>query len=102
MTTPVITMKRGTSFSVTCVYKVDNVAQPVDDITITSQVRTYEGTLVATLTPVKTSEVGEFTIFAATESWTLGRLIWDIKYTTASNKVMTDTVEIRLNRSATE
>lgn len=101
MTAQVITIKQGTSFSVNCVYSVNGTPEPVDDITITSQVRTHDGTLVATLSPVKTSEVGEFSIFAATESWPLGRLIWDIKYTTLSNKTVTDTVEIRVERSAT-
>lgn len=101
MTTQVINIKQGTSFSVTCVYKVNGTPEPVENITITSQVRQQDGDLVATLSPVKTSEVGEFTIFAATDSWPVGRLIWDIKYTTQSNKVVTETVEIRVARSAT-
>ena len=101
MTTPVINIKQGTSFSVSCVYSVDGTPTAVDDITITSQVREQDGTLVANLSPVKTSEVGEFTIYALTDPWPLGRLIWDIKYTTASNRVHTETVEIRVARSAT-
>lgn len=98
----VINIKQGTSFSVSCVYKADGV-NPTDltGITVTSQVRTYDGELVATLTPVLTSDDGTFTIYALTDSWPLGRLIWDIKYTTVSNRVHTETVEIRVARSAT-
>jgi hypothetical protein len=101
VTASVINIKQGTSFSVTCVYSVNGTPTAVDDITIASQVRQQDGDLVATLSPVKTSEIGEFTIFAATESWPIGRLIWDIKYTTLSNKTVTETVEIRVARSAT-
>ena len=102
MTVQVINIKQGTSFSVSCVYKADGT-NPTDltGITITSQVRTYEGELVATLSPVETTDIGEFTIYAETSAWPLGRLIWDIKYTTVSNKVHTETVEIRVSRSAT-
>ena len=102
MTNQVINIKQGTSFSVACVYKADGTnPTDLDGITVTSQVRTYDGVLVATLTPVLTSEIGEFTIYELTDSWPLGRLIWDIKYTTVSNRVHTETVEIRVARSAT-
>jgi len=66
--------KRGDTFSATCTYKVAGVAQPISTQQIASQLRTEAGKLVAsllvTIDPNQTLNVGKFTLTLANPSET--------------------------------
>lgn len=77
-----INFKRGDTFSLSCVYKVDDVATSVAPMTITSQLRTSGGDLVQQLTATKTAGTGTFTLVATatqTALWDLALLKCDIQ-----------------------
>lgn len=74
--------KRGDLFSLVCTWKEDGVAQSVDSLTIKSQVRRKNGSLVADLVVTKLSDLGKFTLTCSdTEDWHIGTLICDVQIT---------------------
>lgn len=79
-----INFKRGDTFSLSCVYKVDDVAVSVTPMTISAQLRNSDGDLVQQLTVTKTVGTGTFTLVASavqTALWNLTLLKCDIQIT---------------------
>jgi hypothetical protein len=58
--------KRGDTFSATCIYKVDDVPQPISTQQIASQLRTEAGKLISnllvTIDPDQEENIGKFTL----------------------------------------
>jgi hypothetical protein len=76
--------KRGDTFLLSCVYKVDGDPAPIDNLTITSQVRQANGALVTDLVAEEViGEVGQFLLTPDTETdtWPLDVLQCDIEIT---------------------
>jgi hypothetical protein len=63
--------KRGDTFSLACIYKVDGTATSVSAFDIDSQIRDSQGNLIQTLTATKMPETGSFTLTADAEDTTL-------------------------------
>ena len=71
--------KRGDSFTLACVYKLDGVPTPVTGMTIASQIRTISGDLIAGLTYTMANQAlypGAFTLSAAA-SETVASFRWE-------------------------
>lgn len=66
--------------------------------TVTSQVRTVQGTLVADLDVVITdAPAGEFTLgatAAATATWPVGKLVCDVRWAEDEDAIHTETFEL--------
>lgn len=69
-----INFKRGDTFSLSCVYKVDDINTSVAPITIAAQIRNSDGDLVEQLTASKPGTVGLFILTASAAQ----TLLWDI------------------------
>lgn len=81
-TTP---FKRGDTFSLKCTWKVDGIPTDITGLTITSQVRAANGTLIAELAPVpdnQTANPGGYALVAInpdTSGWPVGNAYCDIQ-----------------------
>lgn len=79
--------KRGDTFMFTCRHKVNGVPQSVTGFDIQSQIRTRQGTLVATLQPRLADQSVSPGLFylepqtADTSAWAVGRHSCDIQIT---------------------
>ena len=74
--------KRGDTFLLACVYKVDGDPAPIDNLTITSQVRQANGALVTDLVAEEViGEVGQFLLTPDTNTvnWPLDVLFCDLQ-----------------------
>lgn len=99
--------KRGDSFALTCVYKIDGVPTPVTGMTIASQIRTVAGELVAALTYSMANQAlypGAFTLTAAsgTAAWPIAGLRCDIQITNAGVVVSSDTFLVPVVQDITQ
>lgn len=88
--------KRGDTFELACVYKLDGVPSSISGMTIASQIRTVAGDLIATLTfqpGNQTLSPGSFTLTAGagTTAWPIAGLRCDIQITSAGAIVSSDT-----------
>lgn len=75
--------KRGDTFSLACVYKVNGVATSVADFDIDSQLRDTKDNLIQTLTVTKTADVGSFIVAASatdTTDWPISVLKCDLQF----------------------
>ena len=83
----VIKFPHGDTFDPTLTYKQGTAAQDITNITITSEVRQTDGTLVASLTVTKTAPLsGQFTVTGQTSSWPENEnLWWDVQFNNAGN-----------------
>ena len=105
----IVQHKRGATFIGSGVYK-NAQSLPVDltGRTVTSQVRTRGGKLVGNLAVTlgnQTLSPGSFVCraeSAATGTWPLGTLLWDIRITGPEGTTITETVEVEVLREATE
>lgn len=81
-TARVIKFPHGDTFDPTLTYKQEKVAQDISAFTITSQVRKFDGSLVATLSVTKTAPaLGQFTTVGQTSSWPENEnLYWDVQF----------------------
>lgn len=79
-----INFKRGDTFSLSCVYKVDDVASSVSAIDIKAQLRDSDTDLVQELAVSKLVGTGQFVLLATaaqTQNWDLNLLKCDIQFT---------------------
>lgn len=103
-----ITFKVGSTFSIPITYTPNAPEAPVNlaNVTVTSQVRTLDGALVANLAVSKDLDNLAFTVSApdGTEDWCAGDNVeWDICFEDATGfKFYSETVLMRLARSATK
>lgn len=75
--------KRGDTFNLACVYKIDGTATSVTGYDIDSQIREPQGTLIQTLAVTKLPEIGSFTLTADavdTALWPQSVLKCDIQF----------------------
>lgn len=89
--------KRGDTMLLTVTYKVDGVAADISTIDIASQVRTLNGSLIATMVVDKLETTGQFTLtpdVQDTSTWPLGNLLCDIEFTQSGNIRSTETFGI--------
>lgn len=106
--TTMISFKRGDTLDASCVYQDENDRPAsLDGITITSQIRTPKGVLVADCGVTITNEgAGEFNLVVPAEEtalWPIGKLEWDIKYALDGGaEVRTETVCVSIVREVTE
>jgi len=101
----VVTHKRGDTFIPSCTY-LDSDGLPADytalAITIKSQVRAPNGTLVANLTVTAGVGVGEFVLEGlSTQNWPVGDLRWDIQFTQGSHIFSTQSAILRVSDDVT-
>lgn len=99
-----MTFKRGSTFTATVTYSPTS-GDPTDlsATTVTSYVEDangveYEGTVT------KAGDNMSFTVTIAdtvTEAWPLGPLLWDVKYITAGNVTISDTVTLNVVKNIT-
>lgn len=98
--------KRGDSFALACVYKVDGIASSIVGKTITSQIRTNELALVATLTAIPDNQSvnpGHFRLVGpSTTSWPVAGLRCDIQIVEAGVIVSTDTFLVPIVQDITQ
>lgn len=74
-------IKRGDTFQLNGIYKIDGVATSLDLYTITSQVRDSRDRLIATLAVAKDSiETGYFTLSGGEIDWKPGTYYCDIQF----------------------
>lgn len=77
--------KRGDTFLLTCIFKVDDVASSVSAFTIKAQLRNGAGNLVKELAVTKDAiETGKFTLrceATETQDWALALHKCDIQFT---------------------
>lgn len=74
-------LKAGDHFVARVTVKRQGVAVDLTSVTITSQVRRRDKTLVSGLTITPTNlAAGQFTVSGATGAWPLGQLLWDIQF----------------------
>ena len=110
MNIQIICFKRGNTFEAQVAYTDENgvpVNLDTEGITVTSQVRTEAGTLVADLVVTPSDQgvsPGEYTLYKAdtdTAAWPLEQLRWDIKYSAAGVVISTETIRINVQEEAT-
>jgi hypothetical protein len=97
--------KRGDTWEPACTFRnADGVATDYSalGITITSQVRTPAGKLIANLTVAAAAGTGNFTTTGATASWPLGNLHWDIQFTQSGKSFSTQTAVIEMVKDVTQ
>lgn len=97
--------KRGNTFSLACVYKIDGIATSISGLTIASQIRDANNNLVATLNKTNGTGTGEFILnpsVADTSAWTIGDLYCDIKITNAGVIVSSETFIIPVISGVTQ
>lgn len=98
--------KRGDSFALACVYKVDGVPTSITGKTITSQIRTSDLTLIATLTTLpddQIANVGHFRLVASgTTLWPVAGLRCDIQIIEAGVIVSSDTFLVPVVQDITQ
>lgn len=97
--------KKGDTFEVTCTYENDAGAPvSLDGITITSQLRTPAGALVADCTATVTSVPnGTFTLLVAdTSSWPVAKLEFDVQYALTGGRIISsETVNVHVVKDVT-
>ena len=83
--------KRGDTFELACTLENAGVAVDITNITITSQAREADDTLLQALTITKTAATnGEFSVSATstqTESWAVGEYDCDIEFEEAGGEI---------------
>lgn len=77
--------KRGDTFSLKCIWKVSGIPTDISSLTISSQIRTANGALIATLQVVPDDQIsnpGAYALVAAnpdTSNWPVGNAYCDIQ-----------------------
>jgi hypothetical protein len=95
----VITHYSGNSFIATCQLLSDlSTGIDLTTVTITSQIRDTDGSLVSDCVITKSNQTtnpGDFTVEVSdTSTWPSGKLHWDIRYIISGQTVNTDRMEI--------
>ena len=98
--------KRGDTFSLVCVYKVDDVPTSVTGFTIRSQLRRTNKDLVATFTATpanQSTNPGKFTLTpdTDTEDWPVETLLCDIEISHSGAIRSTNTFAVPVVRDIT-
>ncbi len=102
-----VNFKVGTSFRTHVGYTPapDIAPETLEDVTVTSQVRTSEGALIGTLTATLDDDFMGFTLNAedGTGDWPAGSCVeWDIKFEHDDFGIFyTETVDLKLTRKVT-
>lgn len=89
--------KRGDTFSLACVYKVDGVATSVTAFDIDSQLRDSKDNLIQTLTVTKLPGTGSFTLTATatdTTNWPVSVLKCDLQFSESGTVRSTETFNV--------
>lgn len=89
--------KRGDTMLLAVTYKVDGIPADISTIDIASQIRTQNGSLIATMDVDKLVATGQFTLTPVnpdTSAWPLGNLLCDIEFTQSGNIRSTETFGI--------
>ena len=97
-----INIKRGDTFSLLGVYKIDGVASSVSSLVITSQVRDHSDRLVENLIVEKLVSTGQFLLKAIdTNLWSLNLLSCDIQFIEGDVIRSTSTFNILVEKDIT-
>ena len=97
--------KRGDTFILVCVYKVDDEPASIDGLTISSQIRQANGSLVANMAvEPDIEEVGKFLLTPDTETdtWPLDTLFCDLQIHEGSFIRSTQTFKINVIKDITK
>jgi hypothetical protein len=98
-------VKRGDTFILTGVYKVDGDPTSLTTYTVTSQVRDAKLTLIQQLTVTKgnqTTDPGSFTLSAGVITWRPGTYLCDVQFIEASGFVRsTETFYVPIEQDIT-
>lgn len=92
-----IKFKRGDTFALACLYKVDGVPTSVSSIDIDSQIRDSRGMLIQELTVNKLVPTGSFALSSTsyeTSQWPVSVLRCDIQFSESGSVRSTQTFEI--------
>ena len=97
--------KRGDTFLLACVYKVDGEPAPIDGLTIASQIRQANGSLVATLAvEPDIVETGKFLLTPDTETdtWPIDTLFCDLEISENGFIRSTQTFQVNVIKDITK
>ena len=96
--------KIGTTFNPACVYySAPNVPGDITNFDIESQIRNLSGTVIATLTVIKTNATqGQYTFNENTNDWPVGIALWDMKFSYGGVQFYTQTITINLVQYQTD
>jgi hypothetical protein len=95
--------KRGDTFILVCVYKVDGEPAPIDGLTIASQIRQANGSLVANMAVEPDEDEGKFLLTPDTDTvnWPLDVLFCDLEITEDGFIRSTQTFKINVVKDIT-
>lgn len=91
---PNLEIKRGETFVVQCLYSAGDAPADLTGVTVASQVRERSGKLLADLTYQRGTGTGVYTVSGSTDTWPLGIVYWDVRYSAGGTVSFTDTMEI--------
>jgi len=95
-------IKRGDSFLVALVVKVDGVPQDLTDWQVRASIGTPSRVIADLDVEFTDRAAGEFTLSAETATWPTGVLSFDIRYTTdAAQIITTDPVRVFVAKGVT-
>ncbi len=98
--------KRGATFSLACTWKVGGVPAPITGLTITSQLRDQNDTLIDDLRVVPNDlDVTKFTLVPVTpdtSAWPVGLLVCDIKTVQGGIETPSETFQIPVIEEVTK
>lgn len=96
-------IKRGDSFQIALVVKVDDVPQDLTDWQVRASIGTPSRVIAELAVEFTDRAAGEFTLSAETGTWPTGALSFDIRYTTDAEQILTtDPVRVFVAKGITE
>lgn len=100
-----IKIKRGDTFILALKVKVDGALQDLTNWKIKSSVGNVDGKIAdlkVNILPQTDGNLGQYVLHGATNMWPPGELMFDIRYTTDADQVVTtETGKILLSKSVT-
>lgn len=97
-----ITVRQGSSFVWTATLKRLGAPYSVDSLTISSQIRSEDDVLLASLSVNKLAgQTGKFTLSGSATGWAPGVYYCDIKYVSGSDASFSERFVVAVERSVT-
>lgn len=95
-------IKRGDSFLLALIVKVDGVAQDLTNWQVRSSIENSAGFVAQLLVEFTDKSAGAFTLSADTSDWPTGTFKFDIRYVTDAGQVVTtESVQVFVSKGVT-
>jgi hypothetical protein len=99
---PDLSLKRGASLQLLiAVANDDNTPFDLTEVTVSSQVRTATGALIATLTVTPTGTPGQLSVLQATDTWPTGPAQLDLKFVSGDVVLKSETQNLLITDPVT-